>query len=104
MKLLALLAVALSLLSATAADARHHHRHNNHIAVPMPKPRPEIPRRLDNGDTSEGRSRATETQVMGLAGRPTHPSYGAIAWWPSTSPWRADEAFSRAKWEIAQWP
>jgi hypothetical protein len=43
MKLLALLAIALGLLSAVPAEARHHHRGYapRHAAIPLPRPRPE---------------------------------------------------------------
>jgi hypothetical protein len=40
MKLLALLAILLGLLSATAAEAHHHH--HSHAAIPLPKPRPDM--------------------------------------------------------------
>jgi hypothetical protein len=82
-----LLAIILTLLPLiTPAQAWHRHHHSHAAAahhVPLPQPRP--------------------------AAAPAHQALptlriGAIADRPSTSPWRMDEAFSRAAWPAGAWP
>ena len=73
MKLLALLAVLLGLLSATAAEARHHRGMHAHAAIPLPKPRPvhhlEVdlgPRLFEQIQPKWRQATPTETQRIGL--------------------------------------